>query len=474
MNKYKVKLKEYSTHSRYLATRWYIPGSYLLIMFYIGISLVMSTLSAHQLRHKVSQTQIGDREITMSQIKSIYKNIEKVDEETTNQRTSFYERKSELAFQIREFEKNRSLSEAKQIGINKTAIEIESKLQFVDEKLDSMQVDRESSAITNSNFDKSDFSWNRINKLSNSDEFKLMYWLLKVEMAKVEPQFYQIKNEIDFFDERLSRFKEELRLLESNYQAQLINSTKQIDAILDAHDIGETVAGKRVYKTDKITELLDDYKFWGSKRPDGFIEKVLQPYKAIYFADFPGELLTILVVSIMGILGSLVSLTREFMLPKNNKLQVSDYVFRPVLGAVTAFVVFVLAKAGFLVISTPGLTGEGATISPFFVSFLGLMSGLLAEDALRRILDFGRNLFAGGLPGRDRWGMHLQKIIDDQSVDKNEMADALRVSISRLNDWVEEKKEVPVKFQDRISTYLHKNPREVFTDIAPYQEDEVD
>jgi len=55
--------------------RWYIPGAFLGLMFYIWVGLVMPTLSAHQLRYKVQQASTADNALTMSTVRQLYKSI---------------------------------------------------------------------------------------------------------------------------------------------------------------------------------------------------------------------------------------------------------------------------------------------------------------------------------------------------------------------------------------------------------------
>ena len=196
------------------------------------------------------------------------------------------------------------------------------------------------------------------------------------------------------------------------------------------------------------------------------------------FSNLPIDMLTLILVLSMGALGGTIKQTREYL---NNKKSLSDedqsdgaanYIFIPLLGAITALTIFILAKAGVLIVATP-TTGGGAPISPFFISFLGIVSGMLSENALNTIQQTGKKWFVTSSEvDRDRWANGLEKAIEHHEKDnpgniKIALVDILDVTSAQLEEWVDEKKPVPSQQQALIAAYLHKPKRDLFTDISP-------
>ena len=117
-------------------------------------------------------------------------------------------------------------------------------------------------------------------------------------------------------------------------------------------------------------------------------------------ATMPRQLLTLILTLSMGALGSVIFLTLAYFRDQG-EIAFSWYLFRPFLGMVTAFAVFVLAKAGQLTISSgSNVDVLSEDLSPYFISFLAIVSGLLSEQAIRRIRGVGDNIFPVSPPPR--------------------------------------------------------------------------
>jgi len=296
-------------------------------------------------------------------------------------------------------------------------------------------------------------SWEVLSGLKSESDFKTVLTKLRAQEQQdiaVDRSLYQ---EVKLLDVKINTLENKYKNLNDEIKIKALN-VKESSKTSDP----------------KLNELLDDYAFWGKHDENPF--KYFLPLIAFNFTHLPAELLTILVVSMMGILGSLISLTKEYMDDDENEgnskeLRVSDYIFRPILAAVTAFAVFVFAKAGFLIISTPTTTGEAASMSPFFISFLGLMSGMLAEDALRRIIAIGRGFFGEGEVGRHRWAINLKAVMDKKERDAPSLATRLRIPLPTVEEWIREDRIVPYEAQKGIATFLDVAEREIFTDISP-------
>jgi hypothetical protein len=206
------------------------------------------------------------------------------------------------------------------------------------------------------------------------------------------------------------------------------------------------------------------------------------------FTKMPPDMLTIILVMAMGAIGGTIHLTQILLYGARSTEDgpsahdtASYFLFRPFLGSITALSVFILAKAGVLIISIPAPGGEGARISPYFISFLGIVSGLLAEQALSTIQGAGKRWFSGAEKDAiSRWAYKLKEVIEEdmkvrlakETVTDEEisggidlLAKALDVQSGKIRGWLELKESVPAMYQRLISLYFRRHPREIFTDI---------
>lgn len=205
------------------------------------------------------------------------------------------------------------------------------------------------------------------------------------------------------------------------------------------------------------------------------------------FSRMPPDMLTLILVLAMGALGGTIHLTRLYFYggggasgqgPVN--LNPSYYLFRPLLGAITALSIYILVKSGVLVISAPTPGNEDTQISPYFISFLGIVSGLLAEQALETIQSAGSRWFASSNRAElARWGHRLGYALGHPENDDgahlsaeerkkiDDLCTILGIGEAEIMDWVRELKPVPEQYQRMIAAFLNIPERELFTDIPP-------
>ena len=107
------------------------------------------------------------------------------------------------------------------------------------------------------------------------------------------------------------------------------------------------------------------------------------------FVSTPYDLLVLLLVMSMGALGGMVRLLRDYGAPGDNPTP-KDYLVIPLIGMVVAIGGYVLAKTGLLLLSS---SGQEATLSPFMISLVGIVSGLLAREVIDAIAGQGRKFF---------------------------------------------------------------------------------
>jgi hypothetical protein len=184
----------------------------------------------------------------------------------------------------------------------------------------------------------------------------------------------------DDFEKCFYRDMNGWRYEESKLLSQLVpNKAAQDDAL-------------QLIATDKTTreELVRDrQEFLGLKQMDG------SPVTRI-FVDTPYDLLVMVLVIMMGALGGMVRLLRDYGDPSQNNPQPRDYLIVPLIGAVVGIGGYVLAKTGLLLLSS---TREETSVSPFMIGLVGIISGLLAREMIDAIAEAGRKMLKPGDAG---------------------------------------------------------------------------
>lgn len=105
-----------------------------------------------------------------------------------------------------------------------------------------------------------------------------------------------------------------------------------------------------------------------------------------------GNFLVLALILMMGALGGTISVAKSFVTTGELNPRPVDYFIRPVFGMVTAFVIFLLFKSGGAMLSTDTKFEE---LNPFPIALLGVVSGLMAKEALGRIEEWGRRFLGG-------------------------------------------------------------------------------
>ncbi|OCP06539.1 MULTISPECIES: hypothetical protein [unclassified Ensifer] len=232
--------------------------------------------------------------------------------------------------------------------------------------------------------------------------------------------------------------------------AILVEAEKKISKVIDPDGTMKPGDVARIY--DLISEFT-------------FIERFA--LGTLYrFAILPSEFLSIVLVIAMGILGSTVQLTNEYYrdggIPKS-----SHFLIRPMLGAIIAIVVFVLLKAGVLVVTDSAKLGEAAPLNPFFIAFVGIVSGLLSENALETVRGVGQTWLRGGtVEQRPRWASGVKSHLSETKTIA-ELSGKTGIDVQSLERWVEQQAPVPPDMQKLFAVWLDKDVRTLFTDLPP-------
>ena len=229
---------------------------------------------------------------------------------------------------------------------------------------------------------------------------------------------------------------------------------------------------------DNLSKIQDDLEDVMEKELLGNIVCELEYMRILgykKFATMPSQVLTLLLTLFMVALGSLIYITRHYFRTQSEK-PFSWYLFRPFLGMVTAFAVFILVKTGQITVSDMNAAkGAEENLNPFFISFFGIISGLLSEQAIERIRLTGISVFRTTETGEDgedgeeqsRWAVGLRQAMDNQGRTEAELFPFVDCQIEIIEEWVAEKQQVPPEAQRIIAAWLNSPARSLFTDLAP-------
>jgi len=230
----------------------------------------------------------------------------------------------------------------------------------------------------------------------------------------------------------------------------LADTEKKIDEIINPD------GQMKVADVTRIYDLMSEF---------AFIESFA--LGALYkFAILPNEFLIMVLVIAMGILGSTLQLTYDYY-RAGGVPQTSQFLLRPMLGAITALVLFILLKAGVLVITDSAKLGEVAPLSPFFIAFVGIVSGFLSENALETVRSVGQSWFRGvGRDQKPRWASGLKQHLSATKTIAD-LSAKTGVDATLLEKWINEEVPVPVDMQKLIAVWLDKDARTLFTDVPP-------
>jgi hypothetical protein len=184
------------------------------------------------------------------------------------------------------------------------------------------------------------------------------------------------------------------------------------------------------------------------------------------FAAMEPDLLTLLLVLAMGTLGGTIHLARLYL--DGEKKAAGYFLYRPFLGAIAAVVIFVVARTGVFIIAEPSQQDNGTPLSPFFISFVAIVSGLMAEQAIASIQGTGEKWFSAPLRDKpSRYALWVADEIKKQKRQEGELKELLDMNDPDYAGWIGGTKPVPHRVQELIAAWVGKPVRELFSDIPP-------
>jgi hypothetical protein len=182
----------------------------------------------------------------------------------------------------------------------------------------------------------------------------------------------------------------------------------------------------------------------------------------------PPDILTLALVILMGVLGSALQMTHALF--RQNRIErPGAYFLRLGVGAITALVIFIVAKAGVPVIADASRLGGDAPINPYFVSFLAIISGLMSENAIMMVQAQGAKFFASETAADpQRWArFDLHDTFAKANRSPNNVRQLLNTEDAQFEGWISGKDAIPGTAQTMIAGVLGMSRRDLFTDIPP-------
>jgi hypothetical protein len=181
----------------------------------------------------------------------------------------------------------------------------------------------------------------------------------------------------------------------------------------------------------------------------------------------PSDFLALALVCFSGVLGALLRIV-FFTYVSGRDPNVHNIFIGPILGLICALVVYILFRAGFIVVTDRGPSAETATLSPFVIAIMSMSAGLLSERAIDMFQRTSRT-WLGSVEASQasRWAVRLKAELEARNMAVNSLAERLDVSLDKLNDWVAEKDMVPIDKQRDIALVLDVPLRQLFTDLPP-------
>ena len=196
---------------------------------------------------------------------------------------------------------------------------------------------------------------------------------LDEEYAKVAKSRYEV-----------AELQAQLDGLTARIQAEKASADQGVVAIYQV--LGVTAGAADAATTrERIENLISEMQ--------GFKESVKGRMYEI--TKLPREVVILLLVLSMGVLGSALYMVSQF---DENYQQFSwaEKILRPGLGAITALVLYIVVKAGILVVGDASRLGGSAPVNPYFIAFVAIIAGFMSENALAAIRTVGSSFLTRG------------------------------------------------------------------------------
>jgi hypothetical protein len=220
---------------------------------------------------------------------------------------------------------------------------------------------------------------------------------------------------------------------------------------------------------DETLFKIANQQLWYNQYVDGISQKAPQIIPLLGFLEnspvfrSPFEIVEMALLVCMGLLGGIIGVIRYFVDPSLPNPSISEFLYKPAAGGVLAFGTFILFRASQLLLGVQDQTGAASgSTSIFLLAFLGLISGLCANDAISQIEAASARMLRRN---QRVIASRLQQLIADGRLqgDAEKLRDLLKIEPATWTAWLSGKTAIPRETAQRIADYLHLDVNEAFT-----------
>ena len=226
--------------------------------------------------------------------------------------------------------------------------------------------------------------------------------------TSLETQYYSTGEILSIYKRMTDVVDNEIQL-EYEKRAKLLSTLETINGKIKSEPTNEllvyekSAAEGNIHQINLLIKQLNDQKSkFMLEHKDlvetfsdiRYFENFFKVFSSVFGIDsfwaLPRQILTIILILSMGVLGSLIFITIEFLKSPDDTIteNFSMYLFRPFLGMIVALAMYVMIKSGQSTFSND----EMGSLSPFLISFLGIISGMLAEQAYKKLVFTGSKM----------------------------------------------------------------------------------
>jgi len=199
-------------------------------------------------------------------------------------------------------------------------------------------------------------------------------------------------------------------------------------------------------------------------------------FSAKNLAVNPRQNLDLMVVFVLGAIGSLIFITQKQLrqIIEGHGIKgsgatgyLSWYWFRPIFGVVIAFAIYLLYKTGAAALGSGTDSILAADVNLPMLALISLFAGLLSWHALDVIETRGRR-WLDSQKREDLYASGLEAALRNADRSPSELAVQIARTPIQIDRWIAGRDKVTPEMQDRISTWLDR-PR-----IELFSKDEID
>jgi hypothetical protein len=427
-----------------------LAGIYLIVLSFCSVFFVVALLTAHQFQHAIRTAELKGEPVALWQIMDLRESWKTLQQGTANASKVLEVAQLELSAKSQALQKAREEANKPESDVNTLEIGLTGKLAALGVPATAIEDVRK-----NSPFYLRAAAYRSLAEspaASVSDEQRQLRETVKKEFELILSNYETALSSLSTSDDRVS--------LLTN---QVEEARKSVASLLD-----ESVKART-----EFSKLLSSVSEDAAKRQlvGNFLSQLNAldgPWLGVLgaFATMEPDLLTLLLVLAMGTLGGTLHLARLYI--DGVKTSFGYFLYRPFLGAIAALVIFVVARTGIFVVAEPSSQNSGAPLSPFFISFVAIVSGLLAEQAIASIQGTGEKWFAGSLKDNtERYAVRVSEEALKQKKDKAQLQKYAEMDEEHLRSLFNGSKKVPAHIQKIASVWLRKPVRELFTELPP-------